>query len=977
MKKIFRYLGLLFILMLIISSHVSSQNSILQTGITPSGPVSAGSIVTIEYQIDFTEVNGKMQQFKVVFDNSLEFVSSNLQTASGNMFHYVSGSTAGPNMVYQTDIFVNGDNYGYSATFTISYRVINTICSSVVSSPTAYLSTFSPETDIQSAGATITIINTNSNPTVGIDLLEGEECSTALYKITSFGYEDPTHIGLLKLRLPNCAIIQGVYNSAGNPISVSGPFAAGVGYHQYTWQRSGITGENLQIHYVQIQSTCTDCSDMRANFDSYNICTNVTQAAPEAIRSLDYCHPCPVTVIDVGCGVVILKKWLEKAPLRYLPAPDNCVPHDYVIRIANISCHPLNALNISDLISTIVPGYPTAVKVLAVTLSVIPILPALGSFGFTISPPVFIAPSITMGGSAIGNYGGTWVAGIGNTGGSWIPQPLNIQGTTALPPYSSLLIKITHVLNSNIVPSASAYTNTANISFTANNIPYNGSVQAVSYQDAYEPIIIIDKKVRTIQPVTGPFLNSVITGPGDKVQFAIRISNYGMRNVSATLHDLISNPLNNLDGITNLSVTETSSGGMVYSPGELVTIKNSIASIITTTGFNPVNIATVRAGICIGHTELTISFDAKVKTCDVVTCNSTYSNTASIDWVWNGENQTAGPVTATVNVDVYKNLEAKLEATCSNQSSAIWVTNSIDGVPGTTIFYRASIRNRGSCDMKGVKMMILLPNNPFPQTSMQNSILGFLNGSAPVTPTGTGLYLTVPFLSTPISPEGTRDNTAIFFNNNWLNNNIIPPAGTMSSLPTTKFIYKYIPVLPVGATAVVLYSIKLPINAWLSQYNTSFGYSKGSTISPFNCTVVAKKKELTLTLRNTDACGHLLSGCDQLLFDSEILQTGVSTYRITLSNIYDFNGGWSPNIHNIDLVVHEPYSNCPPDAGSPYMKKMWPVILSHNVHPSSSLITIFTGNVLGRMHRGNAGGAMSTLNRICPKPVKGAGVALT
>jgi hypothetical protein len=220
----------------------------------------------------------------------------------------------------------------------------------------------------------------------------GDECSIAMYKITTFGLDinGNTQNSVIKLTLPNGASLLDVYNTSGSSVTFT---TTG---NTYKWSRSGVSSENVQTHYIVIKFNktvlCTTQNGIYkfdADFSSYNTCNSSSANAATATRQIASCcggggsgNPSPnVTTIN---GVV-LSKTLIQYPLRYLPNPDNCKTHDYYIQVDNVTGNSLSNFKLGDLLSNITSA-SDEIEVTGITATFSSIIPSTLPFSFTTSP---------------------------------------------------------------------------------------------------------------------------------------------------------------------------------------------------------------------------------------------------------------------------------------------------------------------------------------------------------------------------------------------------------------------------------------------------------------------------------------------------------------------------------------------------------------------------------------------------------------
>lgn len=911
---------ILIIVAICVSNAVRSQNnSITQIPIS-QGPYAYGQMITLTYTIGFTKQADYQQQIKIDFDPAmLELVTLDL-SASSNAAYNPFSSLPGQ-AIYRTDPFLPGENnFSGTSEFTLSFRIKNSGCTptTLTTNITVKFSTIRvlpsfTETDIVSAATTVGILNTGFNAAVTLEKKAGKECEAALYLIRTFGkdIDNASNNSTLTLTLPNCAVVTSVNNTSGQPVVFSSNALPG-NLMAYSWPRSGDVTQTEQIHYVMVNFNCPyTCGTMSVSFQTHNICDNSPASANAVPRVLNCCNEPPdgtVVISTPGCpqsGKVLISKTLVKTPLRYFPFPDNCRTHDYYIRIDNFSCYDLSSLKVQDLIEDVVLGISGEIKTENITVSLIPFTAGTSmNFEFDFSalsasgsiPPLIHLPVLPGAGASL--HAG------------WVCPPntasLLVEGTTVLPRESSLLIKINHRLDARPNPLTTNYDNKATVSFKAANNTYSGTVTCRSNIDSYEPVIELTKSVRNVSVSSSTFGHAVNAVPGDAVEFEIRIKNYGISSIpSAVFTDLFPNPNGYFTSTAAVHVTDPT--GMSYTNQELADIQNTLNASLNSNSFSGnIKIAAAR---CLGQSELVIKDTFYVKDPTVVLCNSQTVNTAKLQWYWENAmvNKTAD---AQINIDLFKKIEYKLEATCKNPLTAQpsdWKVNNINAVPGQKIYYRATVLNSNAFDLKDLKMLILLPNGATTSTSTQQGSIT-LTANCPATPSNTGLYAAYINYT---GGTGVGNTSSTSTGNNWLvppNTAIFPSAGNPKS------IFRKLD-LPAGSSATINYEVEAPNNNFGQTYNTSFGLSINST-NPRSLLLAcpnARMKDLNLTISQYDDCGHAILGCDNILFKTKItplLPLAAGKFRIEIYDILDVNGASAPNIDVMDIIVHQPVATC-------------------------------------------------------------------
>ena len=880
------------VFLLIISSSLTfkvlAQSSLTQGVLAPIGPYAGGTLITIPYSMEFTMLTGSVAELNIAYPSTLfDFVSSDL-TSSG--IWTLINATSG-NLTYQTAAFTSADNNYTSATdFTVTFRVKSASCNLLSDSIVATLTVGSNTTPVQ-ISTPISILNSGTGVSATMNLIQGDECSIAMYEINSFGLDTSSSNSTFSLTLPVGATLQGVFNTIGNPVFFTSSGST------YSWLRSGIANELSQKHYVIIafdQSVlCQNSSPNQLGlvFNSHNVCNPNTVITSTTNHLFSACCNQPPNTMN---GVV-LRKSLIKYPLLYFPSPNNCKTHDYIIKVDNLTANNLTDFYLNDFLNDIIPSFSGEIEVTQITAAFNSIIPG-ASFSL----------NSTLGSSSMGTTLSSFNPNqILFNAGPYLDSNFNLTGTSAFPKYSSLTVKITHRLG--VDPLSTPYNNKAQLDFKVGTTPYSGTVNLQSVKDNFEPSIIIEKKVKNITD-SGPYSSSVSASPSDNLQFEIKIKNYGMMAVSnVNLTDLITNLPSNFNNPTSFLVTGTG-----YTPVQLAAIQSgSISSSGFTRNF------TINAAPCNGYTELVLTYKASVK--PNITCNSIYTNKATINYNFNSNPYTKSS-TATVNIDLFKNISYKLEASCKSEQGP-WVIGAINGIPGQPIWFKASVKNNNNYAVSDLKMMVQLPSLPS-LTSNHGSIN--LVSSAPSLPIGTNLH---PELGSVVSNINSMSitNTAM---SGWLNGSGILP----TNIPTANVaIYKVIPSLNSQSETTIIYKVMVPVNTFGTQYSTALGVSKSSNSA---CPIV-KNTSLNLTVASSNNCGSI-SGCDLILFDSKVERdlSNLMKFNITISNMLNSYTGF--NVDNFDIVVHQPYSDIL--TPSPYTNLM----IGYKLDAISSGIPLYT-----------------------------------
>jgi len=904
----------IFAFLLILGSGMTykafANNSLIQGTVTPSGPCAGGTVITIPYSMEFTMLTGNMAELKTTYNNFVfDFVSSDLPALSSGVWIQIFSPPG--TIIFQTALFNLADNnYTSTTDFTLSFRVKSASCVSLNENIVTKISTVTGTTysDIQQVSTPISIVNTGSNPSVSIELTQGDDCTLGMYKITSFGLDlnNSTGNSTFNLTLPSGATLQNVFNTIGNPVAFTS--ASGSGSTIYTWPRSGITIENMQIHYVIIAfdqailcANNNSAYQLNLEFNSYNICSPNVLITANINRTIANCcnQPPPNTIHGV-----VLRKTLVKYPLRYFPEPDNCKTHDYIIKVDNLTANTLDNFILTDFLNNIVPSFSQEIEVTKITASLNSISNS-STFSFFGS---WVPSSYPNSGSI--NLSNTNPAAIVFPTGNYLDSDLKITGNTPFPKYSSLILKITHRLKSILPLPPTAYDNKAQLQFNVGATNYSGDVTFHSTPDSHDPALTIEKKVRNLTPPAGPFSNNVNANPGETVEFEIKIKNYGMANVNGvnladviTENDPSGNPITNLSALSPFAVS-----GINYSSAALSAILAGVQQ--TSTGFNNTNFQ-INAAPCNGYTELIITYQATVKQPDVVVCSSIYKNIATINWEWNGISKTAQSE-ADVNVDLFKNILYKLEASCKGPTGPWQITN-INGVPGQPIWYKASLKNNNNYSVSNLKMMVQLPNATDNSSNHGGLIL---TSTIPGIPSGTNLQ---PVSGFTYVGTGSSGSISVPIPNGWLDTPV--PVPGLNSLSGNVALY-HMGTIPANTEVTISYEVIVPINTFGAQYITAMGVSKYSDSCP-----ILKQTNLTLTVAKSNNCSSI-SDCDLIMFNSKIERIPLygNNFKITLFDMLNAYPGF--NINNFDIVVHQPYIDII-ITPSPYNKVMIPYTLDN------------------------------------------------
>jgi len=914
-----------------ITSNTIAQNIFTQEPqLVPGTPYHAGQIITIPYKLKFTEVPGDYAQISINYPSAnLEFVSSNLTNLSGGVWTLVTSSLGQEK--FKTTIF--SDPYIFECDFTLSFKVLYTDCGQASGNVFVNFSFYNDSQSSIPLPSQLIFLNSNSNNTVSMELIQGDDCTKGMYKISSFGYDiDATDINnsSFQLDLPLGATLLNVFKSDGNPISVTSTSSSGI--TSYKWYRIGDPLLPNQTYYALIKydknilcQTTTSTYNLSLIFNSRNYCTPHDLVSSHIYRTIANCCDGPIPGDIQG---VFLRKSLDKYPLRYFPAPDNCKTHDYVIKIDNLTENDLNEFVLEDFLNDIIENFDHEIEVTKINVSFNSIFPG-SFFKFKMGlGGTFLDELLYVGNSQTEPY--TAFSYLLSTT-SFIPDNahpnLVINGVSPFPQFSSLVVKITHRLG---LPPSDAYNNIARLHFKIGNTPLSGSVNLKSKPDSYEPSITLEKKVSVNG---GPFNSNGIASANDLIVFRIKIKNYGMMDVlSADLKDVITNSPANMNDFTSSGISVTATPINRYSPVELQNIKDLITNSLSSlngTGFN-ITIP-IKAAPCDNNTELVITMTTTVKSPDFVLCAIPYKNNVTLNWNWNGNKTLQSE--ADVNFDIYKNIMYYLQAKCESVSQT-WHQNTINGIPGREIWYKASVINSNNYPIHNFKIMLELPNANFNSNLITPpSPLGSL---APSFPTNTNLHPEPGYTHTVISNIDQHwGSSTTIPEYTWLRN--MAPVPDVNNLTGNTSLY-FQGTIEAGQMLSFDYKVTVPINSFGSQYITSMGISRYSPDCP---ETTFRKINLTLNVARQDDCGNEITNCDQIMFNYKIerIPENGNKLRVTLYDIYNAYSGF--NINKFDIVVHQPYIQNS-ITSTPYNRKMVPFELGsatpsqyYNIIPQS------------------------------------------
>jgi hypothetical protein len=902
LKQNCRFLMLVALLML--GRSAQSQVTLSQVSVTPaSGPYANGSIVTIRYALTFSVSAGQYAEFGLSYNSSLlSFNPATSNLALNNTLFSLTSSSAG-NVTYGTSVFTSG--ISSSTVFDVSFTVIGGSCAPITAEVNA-LATLRNDASgaiVQSAPSVLTQVlveNNDLGPYVQISQREGSTCSRVLYEITSFGKDLNTGSGnsVLTLELPagvtlvQASSVYQVFNSAGNLIAPV--TSVGSGPTTYSWSRSGQSTQDLQSHYVLVEfSSGFACPDsIRVGFTTHS-CLNVVATASGALNA-ECCE-----------GSAGFSKTLQKYPLRYFPAPDNCRSHTYVIEYTNLTSTPLSVLKMFDDFENIDVNVADEILVSRIDAKLSRVFPWLGTATFAYQSVTTLSTGGTVSPTGVLSSAATAPTVLYN--GSSFPYPDNWklvnQGGMTFPPMSKLRITIKHKLNTPpstpVTPRTHEYENTAALTTQQQG----GNVQTTSVTmksrpEVHAPLLSIEKSVRN-PPGTGIWNGVAVTAaPNETVQFRIVITNYGMATASNIVFtDIAATANSNYYLLNPGSFTLTCNVASAYTATQLTAMKNAMRNVVLGNTASYV-MPTIAAAPCLSNLQLVLTYTMTVQNQNIVTCPSSYLNTATLQLAVDSFIADK----AAVNIDLFKNIMYKLEASC--KLTGPWTAGLVNGVAGYPMYYRATIVNGNNYPLAGVKMMVQLPNGAGTgvTTTMHPASLPevTLISSNPGSPPGTGLF--------PVSlPIGVATGMAV---SDWLNATTFVPAGNEA-------LYVPVPTIAASNTYTMTYQVTVPVNIPGSIYKTAMGISLGGNTP---CPILRKAPDVDLKIATSSNC-QSLAACDLIQFEKEVQNVGNNTFKVSINNILDLYPGY--DIHRIDVVVHQPYKNCMVTTGG-YLKPMLP-----------------------------------------------------
>jgi hypothetical protein len=843
--------------------------------VNPGSSLIAGQTVQITYSLNYIMHDHTNLLLDVQF-NSARFTYVAMGSNSANLF--LTAVPYGSGVTINSISFNSGDNnWNASTQFTLTFMVNYEECSTIQDNINVTASTVNYlPADNQTVSSGFSLTNLNSNPYVNIEKIEGEECVSAIYKITSYGIDAPTNSNLI-LTVPAGITVAAVSNSAGFPVSYTG---------NATWQRNGNPVNTLQIFYVLLNFSSGYCTApgpkiLNVTFSTHAACN------PGALVTI-FSTPLPISNCCINPSVVqiipgvFLKKSLEKTLYRYFPLPDNCKTHNYFVELTNTTANPLANFKIADALNTVLSS-GNGLIITDINVELISLMGSAQTFTYNVTPagPLNSSTSTTVSSGA--GYKRIYTQSTASWpayDGIWPSTPLfKLEGTINFPAYSKIRIKITHRLNAPNLPNLH-YINIASASFSLNGTPYSGSVTLDTVKDAHAPVITITKGVR--KGSTGAYTSSVNAGPGDGLEFQIRIVNIGMADIpNATLTDLVNYALPSTSGYY-YAPTGITVSGTGYTSAALSSWNTALTNGFNITG-TPILLPPIAAATCPGYTEIIIRYKVLVKDPAIVLCNSIYTNKVKL--IWNAHIDSSQ---AKINIDLFQNINYKFEATCDTLPPNSWAVHTINGVPGTYMYFKASMKNTNTFQVNGLKMMVQLPNG-----ADNISVHGPATLTSVLTPPTTAFTplfysLTPPFATSPTTPDG------------WLNSSLPVPASgaapialyTMGNLPAN------------GGIMTISYRVLVPVNYPGSYYRSVLGVSMSLGAG---CDSIIKTDTMTVKIATSNNC-KTLTTCEQIMFDSKLEYLGANNFRISITNILDAAGF---NVELMDIIVHQPYKDCP------------------------------------------------------------------
>jgi uncharacterized repeat protein (TIGR01451 family) len=924
------------------------SNSLSIVGATSQTNLCDGDIITIKYSMEYIMAQDSAKQIVINFNPSqFDFLTTNFGTASNNVFNIATNNLG--QLILRTNTFSADDNnFLVLNTFTLSFRVKNNTCNPAPSAYqiTAHMATIklgsSPLVEVDPTSIVtynVSVTNCSSLNTVSISLHYGKDCEFAIYKVASYGYDDPANNSTIKFIAPIGYTIMNVYNTNGALLTSPQLTMNG---NTAQWERSGISAEIYQEHYVVVTATksiiCANSNNdkIKVEFKSTATCNiggGLIQSNTE--RQILCCiapPPCPTcpppppppNVDTVKGGVVGITKVLIKTPFRYFPEPNNCKSHEYIITITNASPNPLSNFNFVDTLENIIGSLNNEIRLSDGDVSISSLIGSTApSFTSTIGFPTSgqFFPVLLNNANASKNF-------LTNIG--WAPPVMPItEGMVALnsngsfpdlPPMSVLKIKFTHFLENNAVLPSSIYDNYAYARFGIGTNNYKIYTNVRSKQDTFAPVIKLEKFVRD-SSTKSSFQKCVNANMGDTLEFMIRIRNYGITNaIDITLYDTIINPLSFcFDPFVNgtMPFTVTDATGM-HTPAELLNIRTQLMNAFGSMTNNKVqiNFPRILANICNGYSEICIRYFVEMKKPPTAICDTTYKNIVGLTF-----SQAANPTVYTrvpsdsvcAKADIFYGMQIKFEATCNPNVPSSWKLNTVNALPGQIIYYRLSVKNNNNFPIPDFKYLIQMPSGVTAANNISN------HGTSAVASSANQYGALVPAMifANPTSFSSTNDMRLI---NNFLSSTSLPVSPFLSP---NKTMYKTVSLLPNSSMQTLNFQAITPINLLGTAYKIGWGVSIFSNISNGQCQKI-KVDSFATIVSETSNCGNL-GTCDYIKFDTAIKRIG-SSFQINLNNITDLNAGTYPNLDTVSIIVHQPYNNCntqAPLAIAPYNKYMY------------------------------------------------------
>jgi hypothetical protein len=419
--------------------------------------------------------------------------------------------------------------------------------------------------------------------------------------------------------------------------------------------------------------------------------------------------------------------------------------------------------------------------------------------------------------------------------------------------------------------------------------------------------------VRRTSPASPLYSNTIPGAPDQEFEYNIQISNFGRKSAQQF-------EFKDIFEYNNAFVGNGVPYGLAinFSPGFDPLIQADITSQITTSftdatingltnfGFSIDNFPGVSGGNDNCVKRVTITFKVKSKNASEIYCATENKNKATVAYYF--DNQDADNTNdnhnleddAAININFFNGIYYGIQATCTPNNPNSWQSNSIDAVPGQTIYYRVRIKSNLPYAINNLRLMVQHPNGT-DNVSDHNAITNYLASTTPVMPPGTGLIPISINASPP--PLPTNRNTAT---DNFLSG---APILFNSGTNPIKANYKLFNLLAFGQQELT-FNYTIPSNVIGSLYKTVFGLSRISPNGAPNCLFMVKDSINTIIMPS-NVCSPNSSGCDSIFVEGNIAPiSGSGNYNVNLSNFYSAPGN-SFNISEIDVIVHQPYKTCP------------------------------------------------------------------